>query len=161
MPKINFDDEVCFLNLINKWGDLKWLEMESKPSNLREMAKQIGIHCNKFSGLKIRGLIEMNDVFGIVNFLPKIENLDLSGSRIGKEEVLAIVDGCRELKALSLKDCVGFEVDEELKKRARGIEVFEFEGCKVKDEFRIYIARSEDLEHMFMYYDDCFEMGML
>ncbi|KAH0458496.1 hypothetical protein IEQ34_013811 [Dendrobium chrysotoxum] len=90
------------------------------------MAEQIGIHCEKFYGLKIRGLIEMNDAFGIVNYLPKIRNLDFPGFHIAKEEVLAIVDGCRELKRLSLKEYVGFKVDAESKKRAQGIAVFEF-----------------------------------
>ncbi|XP_020571922.1 F-box/LRR-repeat protein At3g48880-like [Phalaenopsis equestris] len=160
LPHINFDDEVHFLNMINRWRDLEWLEMESKPSNLGELTKRIGFHCNRFYGLKIRGSIEMNDVSGIVNFLPKIGFLDLSGSKVGKEEVLAIVDGCRELKGLNLKGCVGFEVDSELKKRAEGIEVFEFEGCSVEDEFRNFRIQNEDLEFMFAYYDDCFELGM-
>lgn len=161
LPRINFDDEVHFVSLINKWSDLEWLEIESKPQNLREMAEQIGIHCKKFYGLKICGLIEMNDVFEIVNFLPKIGILDLSGSQIAKEQVLAIVDGCSELKRLSLKDCVGFKVDAELKKRAQDIEVFEFEGCRVEDDLRNFMCQIEDLEHLLMYYDDCLELGML
>lgn len=135
--------------------------MESKPSNLREIAKQIGIHCSRFNGIKIRGLIREEDVSGIVDFLPKIEVLDLSGSRIGKEEVLAVVDGCRELKRLSLKHCVGFEVDEEVEWRARGIQVFEFEGCRIEEEFSNFVDQSEVLEQMFMFFDDCFEMWML
>ncbi|XP_020596988.1 F-box/LRR-repeat protein At3g48880-like [Phalaenopsis equestris] len=161
LPRVNFDDEVRFLNLISKWRDLEWLEMDSKPRNLREIAEQIGIHCSRFYGIKICGLIGKEDVSGIVDFIPKIEVLDLSGSRIGKEEVLAILDGCRELKRLSLKDCVGFEADEEVRCRARGIKIFEFEGCRVEDELRASVDQSDALEQMFMYFDDCYEMWML
>lgn len=161
LPRINFDDGVCFLSLIKNWSDLEWLELESKPSSLGGITKQIGIHCKNFNGLKISGVIEMNDVLEIVTFLPKIGVLDLSGSRIGKEEVLAIVDGCKDLKGLSLKGCVGLEVDGELKERVKGIAAFEFEGCRVEDELRNFTVQSEDWERMFMYYDDCFEMGML
>lgn len=161
LPRINFDDEFQFLSLISKWSDLEWLEIESKPSNLREMVEQIGIHCSRFYGIKIRGLIREEDVSGIVDFLPKIKVLDLSGSRIGREEVLAIVDGCRELRRLSLKDCVGFEVDEDVKWRARDIHVFEFEGCRIEDELINFVDQSEVLEQMFMFFDDCIEMWML
>lgn len=72
-----------------------------------------------------------------------------------------IVDGCRELKRLTVRDCVGFEVDDDLQNRAAGIDVFEFEGCRGEEEFRNFIDRTEDLEYMLMHYGDCFEMGML
>ncbi|PKU83855.1 F-box protein SKIP19 [Dendrobium catenatum] len=160
LPRICFDDEVRFFNLLSKWRDLEWLAIESKPFKLREMAEQIGIHCSKFYGMKIRGFIRKEDVTGIVDFLPKIEVLDLSGSQIRKEEVLAIVDGCRGLKRLSLKECVGFEADEEVSRRARGIQVFEFDRCRVEDGLRNSEDQSEVLEQTFMYFDDCFEMWM-
>ncbi|KAK8957093.1 hypothetical protein KSP39_PZI000386 [Platanthera zijinensis] len=161
LPRINFDDEARFLDLIPNWSDLECLEMESKPSNLGEMVKQIGANCGRFRGLKIRGSIDNADAQGIVNFLPKIESLDLSGSRMRREEALAILDGCRELKRFTVRDCVGFEVDDELQRRAAGIELFEFEGCRAEEKFRNFINHTEDLDYMLMHYGDCFELWML
>ncbi|PKA66015.1 F-box/LRR-repeat protein [Apostasia shenzhenica] len=158
LPRICMEDEGRFFELLGKWRKLEWLEMESKPSMLANLARQIGHHCEKFQGLKIRGSIGKEDVAAIVESLPKLRFLDLSGSRLAKEEVLAVVDGCRDLKRFSLNDCLGFEADEEVKRRASGIEELELEGCRIGDE----AAADEDgdLEQMMMYYDDCFLLWM-
>ncbi|XP_020580464.1 F-box/LRR-repeat protein At3g48880-like [Phalaenopsis equestris] len=161
LPRVESEDEEQLLKAISKWKELEVLEMESKPSILAEMVKQIGIHCNKFKGLKLRGSIKKEDAAAIVGCLPNLEWLDLSSCRLGRGELLAIVDGCRHLKRLSVRDCTGFEVDEEVKKRASGIELFEHEGSTIED-----VCEAEDdgyvsLEQMLMYYDDCYEMWLL
>lgn len=158
LPRISVDDESQFLNFITNWKDLELLEMESKPAKLTEMLKLIHLHCRNFRGLKLRGSINGDEALWIVDSLPKLTFLDLSGSHLAKEEVLHIIDGCRELKQLKLNDCVGFEADdEEVKRRAAAMDEFEHQGCVITADS---LSWDDDLELKFTYYDYCFEMWM-
>ncbi|KAH0468727.1 hypothetical protein IEQ34_001959 [Dendrobium chrysotoxum] len=163
LPRIESEDEEQLLKAISNWKELEVLEMESKPSVLHEMVKQIGLHCNKFQGLKLRGCIKKEDAAAIIGSLPKLKWLDLSCCRLGREDLLAIIDGCRDLNRLSVRDCIGFEADDELKRRASGIVVFEHEGSMIEDECELDELeddRNVSLEQMLMYYDDCYAMWL-
>ncbi|KAK8954217.1 F-box protein SKIP19 [Platanthera zijinensis] len=164
LPRISVDDESQFLNLITNWKDFELLEMDSKPAKLTEIMKLIDLHCKNFGGLKLRGWISRDEALGIADSLPKLRFLDLSGSHLSKEEILIIVDGCRELKKLKVNDCVGFEgEDEELKKRrATAMDVFEHEGCVIGDDslHHNHDDSDADLDLQFTYFDYCFETWM-
>ncbi|KAK8968758.1 F-box protein FBW2 [Platanthera guangdongensis] len=164
LPRISVDDESQFLNLIANWKDLELLEMDSKPAKLTEMMKLIDLHCKNLGGLKLRGWISRDEALGIADSLPKLRFLDLSGSHLSKEEILIIVDGCRELKKLKVNDCVGFEgEDEEVKKiRATAMDVFEHEGCVIGDDslHQNHDESDGDLDLQFTYFDYCFETWM-
>ncbi|KAK8952703.1 F-box protein SKIP1 [Platanthera guangdongensis] len=164
LSRIKSEDETQFLQSIAKWKDLEVLEMDSKPSILPELVQQIGLNCSKFHGLKLRGSINKEDAAAIVGNLPNLRWLDLSTCRLRREEVIAIVEGCRQLKRLNLRDCVGFEADEEVRRRGSWIKVFEHEGSMIEDECEDFDLEDDDrevsLEEMLMYYDDCYAMWL-
>ncbi|KAG0467110.1 hypothetical protein HPP92_018102 [Vanilla planifolia] len=164
LPRIGSDDEGRFVGMLGKWKELERLEMESKPSRLPEMVKEIGLRCSRFQGLKVRGWIKNEDVAAILDFLPNLQSLDLSGCRVEKAQLLRVTDGCQELKLLSVKDCFGLEVDEEVKRGACGIEVFNHEGCRLEDNDSgsAFSLDDDELEQMMLMVDgfDCLEMWM-
>ncbi|KAG1348022.1 F-box/LRR-repeat protein [Cocos nucifera] len=147
LPKIMLEDEEHIPELVGKWKDLERLEMESKPSSFSEIATQVGLNCKSFTGLRMFGAIKKEDVLAITKSLPKIRNLCLSGSYLCKKELLAMVDGCKELEKLIVNDCIGFEADEEVLKRASAITTFEHEGSKLYDDFG-YDTDECDLHHV-------------
>ncbi|KAG0477145.1 hypothetical protein HPP92_013986 [Vanilla planifolia] len=159
---VSEEEEQQVLQLVEKCKDLEVLEMDSKPSVLPELVKRIGIHCSNFHGLKLRGSITKEDAAAVASFLPKLSFLDLSNCRLGREELLAIVVGCRDLRRLCVKDCVGFDADDEVRRRGTDIEVFEFEGSKVEEECDNGedVDEPVDLEQMFRYFDDCYLMWL-
>ncbi|WOK99537.1 F-box/LRR-repeat protein [Canna indica] len=113
--------------------------MESKPSSFSEMVRQISLNCKNFSGLRMAGSVEAEDVSAIVTCLPMIKHLSLSKSYLAKEQLLGILNGCRELESVSVRDCIGFEADdEEILRKASGIKAFECEGSKLLDDYSGY-----------------------
>ncbi|XP_058101066.1 uncharacterized protein LOC131245548 [Magnolia sinica] len=113
---------------ISKWKELQWLCMESTPSSFNEMLMEINTHCKDFMGLVTRGWISDEEALEIVKFLPTIKFLYLRGSFMSKETLIKIIEGCRELKLLDVKDCLGLEIDDETLKKASGIETFVYGG---------------------------------
>ncbi|THU51543.1 hypothetical protein C4D60_Mb06t32140 [Musa balbisiana] len=135
LPNLSPADEADIPKIVGKWKDLEQLEMEAKPSSFLEMLSEINLHCKKFSGLKMCGSIKKEDMLAIVNLLPKLKFLCLSKSYLPREQLLGILSGCKELQRLTVSDCMGFEADEEVKKRGLGIKIFEHEGSKLFDDF--------------------------
>nr|CAD1841480.1 unnamed protein product [Ananas comosus var. bracteatus] len=135
LPNLASEDEPHLPEIVAKWGELEWLEMESKPSSFSETAAQIGRSSNSVVGLKMHGSIKKEDAAVIVDRLPDLKFLCLSRSYLPREELSAIVHGCKNLERLCARDCVGFEADEEVVKWCSGIKSFEHEGSKVFDEF--------------------------
>ncbi|KAI0501369.1 hypothetical protein KFK09_016314 [Dendrobium nobile] len=132
LPKLTLNEESQIPSLFSKWKELQQLELESKPYNFSQLAAMIGQNCNDFIELKMpSSAISKEDVLAIIKFLPKLRSLDLSRSYLPKKELLLIVEGCRELERLSVKNCIGFEADEEVKTKACRIEKFEYEGSKM------------------------------
>lgn len=135
LPKLMSEDEVHIPQLVGKWKDLRRLEMESKPSSFCKMATQIGLNCKKFGKLKMHGAIKEEDVSAIVKSLPKLKCLDLNKSYLPMEQLFAIMNGCKELDRLSVRDCIGFEADDKVLRRASRIKTFEHEGSKLREDF--------------------------
>ncbi|KAG6472025.1 hypothetical protein ZIOFF_069480 [Zingiber officinale] len=91
--------------LVGKWKGLEQLLMKSKPSS---------------------SFVEM--VTRISLSSKRFCSLRMAGS-IKKEDTTAI------LQSLIVDNCVGFEADEEIFKKASGIELLRHEGCGLLDQF--------------------------
>ncbi|KAJ4732334.1 F-box/LRR-repeat protein [Rhynchospora pubera] len=137
LPNLQTEDEPHLPEIIGRWHELEQLEMECKPSSFQELVDQLRQNCTKLVSLKLYGSFKNDDVSATVSKLPKIKRLCLSKSYLPKDKLLAILTGCKCLHELIVKDCVGFEVDEEVSKRvlSAGIKIFEHEGSKLVDEF--------------------------
>ncbi|WOL07011.1 hypothetical protein Cni_G15746 [Canna indica] len=138
------EDDLRVPEFMGRWKDLEKLEMETKPSSFLETVAEIGRHCGKFSRLKVRGLIGKEDARAIANWLPELKQLELNRSYLTKEEVAVIVSGCRKLERLSVRDCLGLQADEEVRRLAAGVEWFEHEGCRLLDEHGYESDESEE-----------------
>ncbi|KAG6514187.1 hypothetical protein ZIOFF_024530 [Zingiber officinale] len=122
------EDDLRIPELVWRWKDLEHLEMETKPSSFLEAVAEIGRNCPRFVGLKVRGLIRREDTKALARCLPELKHLELSKSYLTKDELLVVIGGCRKLETLTVKDCLGFQADDEILKLVSRIERFEHEG---------------------------------
>ncbi|KAK8954218.1 hypothetical protein KSP39_PZI002934 [Platanthera zijinensis] len=150
LPNLNSDSKARIPELISKWKELKTLAMESKPSKFSQLAYEIAANCKNFKKLVMpTSSINREDASAIVKCLPNIRFLDMSRSFLVKEELLFILEGCRELSRLSAKNCVGFEAsDGEVRSRGRRIKIFEVEGSKMDDDGWFEINERDDLQYV-------------
>ncbi|RWW63863.1 hypothetical protein BHE74_00028936 [Ensete ventricosum] len=116
------------------WKDLEQLELATKPTSFLETVAAIRHNCPRFARLKVRGLIGKEDASAIAMCLPELKQLELSGSYLTKDELAVIMSGCWKQERLTVKDCLGFQADEELLRLASGIHSFEHEGSKLLDD---------------------------
>ncbi|KAK1645699.1 hypothetical protein QYE76_063504 [Lolium multiflorum] len=134
-PLLSSADEACLPELIPRWPLLRHLELESKPSSFPAVVAQLGTHCPNFSGLKTSGSIKPEDVAAMAASLPGLRSLCLDSSYLPKQELLAILAGCKQLVDFSARNCVGFsEQDEEVIARGARIERFEIGGSRFVDD---------------------------
>ncbi|XP_020594220.1 uncharacterized protein LOC110034282 [Phalaenopsis equestris] len=132
-------EEVQIPQLVRRWNDLERLEMESKPANFVDLVKNISLSCRKFCWLMVSGSVRGEDALAIVRYLPKLKKLELKNSYLAKKELMTLVNGCRELEILNLKDCVGFDgEDEEINGKVSHIKQFRKEGCRLYYEYDEY-----------------------
>ncbi|KAG0466160.1 hypothetical protein HPP92_017740 [Vanilla planifolia] len=151
LPNLALDDEACIPNLIVKWKALEKLEMESKPFIFPLLAAAVGKNCKNFNELVMPcSSIKREDAFAIVTWLPKLRSLDLSGSYLPKEELLFVLEGCRELDSLTAKNCVGFEADDAVKRKAFELKIFEHEGSELANDRWHEIDECDDLHHVYV-----------
>ncbi|CAL9758367.1 unnamed protein product [Musa acuminata subsp. burmannicoides] len=143
------EDDLLIPELVGRWRDLEQLEMETKPSSFLEMIAVIGRNCSRFGRLKVRGLIGKEDAKAIVDRLPDLNHLELSKSYLTKEELVVIVNGCRKLERLTVKDCLGLQVDDEVVRSASRIKCFEHEGSKLLDDYGYETDESEQQSGFF------------
>ncbi|KAG6479268.1 hypothetical protein ZIOFF_062730 [Zingiber officinale] len=127
------EDDLRIPELVRRSKDLEHLEMETKPSSFLEAVAEIGLNCPWFVGLKVRGLIGREDAKALARCLPELKHLELSKSYLSKsyltkDELLVVISGCRKLETLTVKDCLGFQADDEILKLVSRIERFEHEG---------------------------------
>ncbi|RZR89942.1 hypothetical protein BHM03_00017763 [Ensete ventricosum] len=129
------EDDLRIPDLVGSWRDLEQLEMETKSSSFLRVVAEIGGNCARFSRLKVRGLIGKEDAKAIVDRLPQLKHLELSKSYLTKDELVVIISGCRKLETLIVRDCLGFQADDEVLRLASRITRFEHEGSKLLDEY--------------------------
>ncbi|XP_010274488.1 PREDICTED: F-box/LRR-repeat protein At3g48880-like [Nelumbo nucifera] len=103
---------------MSKFKDLRGLTLGLLPNCLEEFLTDVGLNCKKFESLTMSGPINSEDALAIVTHLPTIKSLHLRGSRLLREDLKIILEGCKELCLLDVRDCVGFEVDDEILKLA-------------------------------------------
>ncbi|KAL0914465.1 hypothetical protein M5K25_014813 [Dendrobium thyrsiflorum] len=121
-------DEKHLPELISKWKELEILKIAQKPFSILEIFEQISINCPNFRGLHLHGLFNTTETRAIVRCMPRLKILEISGSVICKENLMEILDGCEELEVLNVSYCAGFDVDNEILKKASNIKKFECEG---------------------------------
>uniref|UniRef100_A0ACD5W884 Uncharacterized protein n=1 Tax=Avena sativa TaxID=4498 RepID=A0ACD5W884_AVESA len=134
-PLLSAADEARLPELVPRWPLLQHLELDSKPSSFPAVAAQLGAHCPGFSGLKISGSIKPEDAAAMAISLPRLRSLCLDSSYLPKQELLAILAGCKQLVEFSARNCVGFnDKDEEVIRRGAGIDRFDIGGSRFVDD---------------------------
>lgn len=124
-----------FVGLFAKWKELEYLHIQVHPQiPTKDVLFEIGCHCNKFVGLKKKGDLEDEEALAIVNYLPKLKHLTIAYGFISRENLIILLDGCKELEEFVVKDCYGFEVDEEILKMAHHIKDFECEVFELDED---------------------------
>lgn len=100
----------------------------------KEIISRISIHCKNFRRLHIKsGICEIASS-AIVNLLPNIKYLSLRSAYVFRDDLIILLQGCKELEVLDARDCVGFdEGDDEVLKLASRIASFSCEGSKISD----------------------------
>lgn len=146
LPNLSLADEPQMPELVEKWKGLEQLQMELKPSSLVDMITRISLGSKRFCSLRMAGSIKNEDATAIVKHLPGIKHLNLSKSYLPREQLLDLINGCRELQSLIVDNCVGFEVDAEIFKKASGIKLFRHEGCRLHDQFAYDIDDCDPLD---------------
>ncbi|KAJ6796848.1 F-box/LRR-repeat protein-like [Iris pallida] len=144
LPNLFRQDERHVPGLIGKWKGLEFLSMGKKPSTFTRIIEQISLNCNNFTGLRLSGRVSREHALAIVDHLPRLKYLAMSGCSLSKRELLAILDGCKELEAVDVSNCTGFVVDDEITRIASFIRDFKYEGAKMGEDYMCYS----------MYYDE-------
>ncbi|XP_058102119.1 F-box/LRR-repeat protein At3g48880-like isoform X2 [Magnolia sinica] len=136
-----------FAKYIHKWKDLEQLFMKISPSSFTEVIMEISCHCKNFKVFGTSSYITELAAKAIVTFLPKIKYLDLSHSFMSKEILLIILDGCKDLEEFYVKNCIAFEADDEILRKASHLKVFEYEGSEIRvDQFnRLFVQVREQI----------------
>ncbi|CAL5357478.1 unnamed protein product [Camellia sinensis] len=120
--------------LISKWKNLEILRLGG-TFQMQEVLAQINIHCKNFIGLAIARIhVEQDETSAIVTLLPNIKQLFLRHAYMEKENLVMILQGCKELEYFDVRHCIGFdEGDDEILKLASRIRTFKDEGSMLYD----------------------------
>uniref|UniRef100_A0A0A9HRI4 Uncharacterized protein n=1 Tax=Arundo donax TaxID=35708 RepID=A0A0A9HRI4_ARUDO len=147
LPQLPAGDEARLPELIPRWPVLEHLELEAKPSScFPDVAAQLALHCPNFTSLKSSGAVKPEDAAALARCLPRLRSLCLDRSYMPRQELLAILAGCKELREFSARSCVGFDdKDEEVAWRGARIERFEIEGSRLLDELEDELAGGDEL----------------
>ncbi|KAH7857824.1 hypothetical protein Vadar_016909 [Vaccinium darrowii] len=112
-------------NLISKWKNLEHLRLDC--SFEIPIIAQISRHCKNFHSLTVIGAdIGRDKASAIVSLLPNIRYLDISYANIEKENLLKVLEGCKELVYFDVSKCITFKVDDELLKLGSRISRFKY-----------------------------------
>ncbi|XP_077215588.1 F-box/LRR-repeat protein At3g48880-like [Tasmannia lanceolata] len=147
--------KIIVAELVGKLKHLEILLLEVIPDSFTEILQVISNHCKNFVNLKASGWVDDNVASAIVMFLPKIKYLNLSASTLSKKNLMVILEGCKDLELLYLKNCVGFDVDEEILNRASHIRDFNCEGAQLEEDFLFVYDNYDD------YSDDYYQLSHL
>ncbi|KAB5519190.1 hypothetical protein DKX38_023509 [Salix brachista] len=120
--------------LIGKWEHLENLWLGSSDC-LVNIITEIALACSKFSGLSVSSAtIREEEASAIVTYLPNIKSLILRGARMDLENLVIILQGCKNLVHLDVRDCRGFISDDErVLELASNIKTFMCEGSMLDD----------------------------
>ncbi|KAF9618070.1 hypothetical protein IFM89_000021 [Coptis chinensis] len=91
---------------------------------------------SNFVGLFINSGIDIEEATSIVTNLPKIKYLSLRNCSVPRECLIQILNGCRDLVLFDVRDCIGFDEDEEeILKIASHIKNFRLQGSMLYDYY--------------------------
>ncbi|KAL6211755.1 hypothetical protein ACLB2K_016978 [Fragaria x ananassa] len=92
--------------------------------------------CKSFCGLNVcDDDIRKNGALAIVKFVPNIKYLWLRRARIGKQGLITLLQGCKDLELLNVRESCGFdEEDEEIAKLSTSILKFMCERSRAGQE---------------------------
>ncbi|PSS23950.1 F-box/LRR-repeat protein [Actinidia chinensis var. chinensis] len=121
-------------NHISKWTNLEFLKLQT-CFHMQELLAPISVHCKNFIALTIASAnIGKDEASAIVNFLPNIKLLGLRYASMKMENLVTILQGCKQLELFDARDCIGFdEGDEAILKLASHIRSFKDEGSMLFD----------------------------
>nr|XP_004309902.2 PREDICTED: F-box/LRR-repeat protein At3g48880-like isoform X1 [Fragaria vesca subsp. vesca] len=124
------------LEIIGNWKYLETLFM-ADSFGMEKILSQISICCKNFSCLHMFNTrISEDEAMEIVSHLPKLKQLSLINGHIGRDNLVKLLKGCKDLVLLDVRDCVGFdEGDAEILKLASHITEFSCEGSKSADKY--------------------------
>ncbi|XP_034694826.1 F-box/LRR-repeat protein At3g48880-like [Vitis riparia] len=142
-----FKQSTIIPKLISKWKNLEMLTLGSRR-NMVEILSQISLHCNNFIKLFAPGIyVGKDEVTAMITSLPNLKYLDLKGSTIEQKNLVMILQGCKELQLLDVRDCIGFwEGNAEILELASHIPKFMCEGS-IYEEYDTYIDGDVDSDY--------------
>nr|CAN65996.1 hypothetical protein VITISV_007693 [Vitis vinifera] len=151
---------------VSKWKSLERMRIgKFHVKSVLRLLPQIGLHCNNFIWLSAPySYIRKDEALGIVASLPKLKYLDLHGADFEKEAVVMILQGCKQLVHLDIRDCRGFRGDDaEILELASHIPSFMCEGSSIGlGELSAFVYNREvarEVEHELfcdkICHDDC------
>ncbi|PKA66008.1 F-box/LRR-repeat protein [Apostasia shenzhenica] len=144
LPTLHRRDDEHIPKLITQWKELEELEMKWKPVSFLETLEAMKLGCPNIAELRLSGFFNVRDADAIAKCLPKLQRLKMTGSFLRKEVLLRIMEGCRELQAVHISSCRGFEEDDdEVLKKAKGMKRFHCVGCRAEQDCGLYGGYSE------------------
>ncbi|KAI8002732.1 F-box/LRR-repeat protein [Camellia lanceoleosa] len=140
--------------LISNWKSLEFLRL-GNSNQMQEFITEISIHCNNFVGLSVvSAYIWKDEASAIVTLLPNINYLSLRYASMKKENLVMILQGCKELEYVDVRDCIGFnEGDDEILKFASHIRTFKHKGSCLFDDVD-YCHYEDNVDLDFCHYED-------
>ncbi|KAJ6798707.1 F-box/LRR-repeat protein-like [Iris pallida] len=122
--------ECDFSMLAGKWNDLERLYIGEISLPFEEALLLISQHFKNLSGLQFDGSIgEDNSVLSSLSLLPNLKYLCLSGVHgLSIEGLHLILDGCKKLEELYIRNATDFQVDEAIIGKSSGIRTFVFDN---------------------------------
>lgn len=138
LPQLPAGDEARLPDLVPRWPLLEHLELDTKPSSSSSfpaLVAQLARHCPGFASLKTSGAVKPEDAAALARSLPGLRSLCLDRSYLPREQLLAVLAGCRALREFSARSCVGFDdTDEEVLRRGARIPRFDVAGSKLVND---------------------------
>lgn len=138
LPRLPPACEARLPGLLPRWPMLERLDLDAKPPPpcFAALAEQLGRHCPRFAGLgAASGAWSRDDADALARHLPGLRALCVDRNYMPGEHLVRILDGCRGLRELSARGCVGFdEKDADVLGRGARIPSFDVRGSTLVDE---------------------------
>lgn len=122
-------------SLIMKFKNLEGL-MLGNAYFVKDILELIPIHLPKFALLDLRNCFVGGEAAAaIVSHVPKLKVLIMDQATLDREDLLLIMQSCKQLERLHVRNCMGFaEDDEQILRLSSGIKDFQCSGSKGMDE---------------------------
>ncbi|CAI9115923.1 OLC1v1016938C1 [Oldenlandia corymbosa var. corymbosa] len=124
-------------NLIGKWKSLQALSI-GNCYMLNEIFAQIQLHCKKFIGLIFCYSWIGSEEASAIASLPNIKYLSFRRAHIPQNNLHLILESCRSLELLELKQCSGFDCDNQMRRMTSHIKTIKYEESSSGQEYDEY-----------------------